>query len=58
MGGHVDVQMLHSKAKCAILNVLVSEGFIEGYTVTDEVKADCGGAGTQWRTGNRRESLG
>ena len=39
MAGHVDVQMPHSKAKCAILDVLVSEGFIEGYTVTDEVKA-------------------
>jgi small subunit ribosomal protein S8 len=40
MAGHVDVQMPHSKAKCAILDVLVGEGFIEGYTVSEEVKAE------------------
>ena len=39
MARHVDVQIPHSKAKCAILDVLVSEGFIDGYTVSDEVKA-------------------
>ena len=40
MAAHVDVQMPHSKAKCAILDVLVTEGFIEGYTVSEEVKAE------------------
>lgn len=39
MAGHVDVKMPHSKAKCAILEVLVSEGYVESYDVSDEVKA-------------------
>ena len=39
MAGHVEVQMPHSKAKCAILDVLVSEGYVQGYSVSEEVKA-------------------
>ena len=39
MAGHVEVQMPHSKAKCAILDVLVSEGYVQGYSVSEDVKA-------------------
>ena len=39
MAGHVEVQMPHSKAKCAILDVLVSEGYVKGYSVSEDVKA-------------------
>ena len=40
MAGHVSVQMPKSKGKRAILDVLQSEGFILGYSVSDEVKAN------------------
>ena len=39
MAGHVDVLVPHSKSKCAILDVLVEEGYILGYSVSDEVKS-------------------
>ena len=39
MAGHVEVEMPHSKAKCAILDVLVNEGYVHGYSVSEEVKA-------------------
>ena len=39
MAGHVTVQMPNSKGKRAILDVLQSEGFILGYSVSDEVKS-------------------
>jgi len=40
MAGHVTVQMPNSNGKRAILDVLESEGFILGYSVSDEVKSD------------------
>ncbi|MEZ7818821.1 MAG: 30S ribosomal protein S8 [Pseudomonadales bacterium] len=40
MAGHVSVKMPNSKGKRAILDVLQSEGFIEGYSVSDEVKSN------------------
>ena len=40
MAGHVSVQMPNSKGKRAILDVLQSEGFILGYSVSDEVKSN------------------
>jgi len=40
MAGHVRVQMPNSKGKRAILDVLQSEGFILGYSVSDEVKSN------------------
>ena len=39
MAGHVEVQMPHSKVKCAVLDVLASEGYVQGYSVSEEVKA-------------------
>ena len=39
MAGHVVVKMPNSKGKRAILDVLQSEGFILGYSVSDEVKS-------------------
>jgi small subunit ribosomal protein S8 len=39
MAGHVSVQMPNSKGKRAILDVLQSEGFILGYSFTDQVKS-------------------
>ena len=39
MAGHVMVKMPNSKGKRAILDVLQSEGFILGYSVSDEVKS-------------------
>ena len=40
MAGHVTVQMPNSNGKRAILDVLNSEGFILGYSVSDGVKSD------------------
>ena len=40
MAGHVTVQMPNSNGKRAILDVLKSEGFILGYSVSDGVKSD------------------
>jgi len=40
MAGHVVVKMPNSKGKRAILDVLQSEGFILGYSVSDEVKSN------------------
>ena len=40
MAGHVTVQMPNSNGKRAILDVLESEGFIFGYSVSDGVKSD------------------
>jgi small subunit ribosomal protein S8 len=40
MAGHVSVQMPNSNGKRAILDVLQSEGFILGYSVSDEVKSN------------------
>ena len=40
MAGHVSVQMPNSNGKRAILDVLRSEGFILGYSVSDEVKSN------------------
>ena len=40
MAGHVTVQMPNSNGKRAILDVLQSEGFILGYSVSDEVKSN------------------
>jgi len=40
MAGHVTVQMPNSKGKRAILDVLQGEGFILGYSVSDEVKSN------------------
>ena len=40
MAGHVTVQMPNSNGKRAILDVLKSEGFIFGYSVSDGVKSD------------------
>ena len=40
MAGHVTVQMPNSNGKRAILDVLESEGFILGYSVSDGVKSD------------------
>jgi len=40
MAGHVTVQMPNSNGKRAILDVLESEGFILGYTVSDGVKSN------------------
>ena len=40
MAGHVSVQMPNSNGKRAILDVLKSEGFILGYSVSDGVKSD------------------
>ena len=39
MAGHESVQMPNSKIKRNILQVLAEEGFITGYSSTDEVKS-------------------
>ena len=39
MAGHATVQMPNSNGKRAILDVLQGEGFILGYSVSDEVKS-------------------
>jgi small subunit ribosomal protein S8 len=39
MAGHDSVAMPNSKIKRSILKVLEDEGFIDGFTATDEVKS-------------------
>lgn len=39
MAGHENVDMPNSKIKRSILQVLVDEGFINGFSSTDEVKS-------------------
>jgi small subunit ribosomal protein S8 len=38
MAGHVTVEIPNSKAKQAILQVLLDEGYIAGFTISDDVK--------------------
>ena len=39
MAGHVTVEIPNSKAKQAILQVLLDEGYITGFSVSDDVKS-------------------
>ena len=40
MAGHTAVSVPNSKLKRSILNVLLDEGFINGFSATDEVKSN------------------
>ena len=40
MAGHTAVSVPNSKIKRSILNVLLDEGFINGFSATDEVKSN------------------